>query len=296
MIRPASLYPLSAISDDPALGKWLADTIPSVIEPGTWSQTQGAGRHQISYFPPGKVLVVYHTRAVQEKVDGLIKQVKKAVPAATAARPTRTDRSVVRTDYVEPSPLPSADAGPKTPYLVPPPLKSPKHLFHMILRYEGDGLVDANVTELIKGVTGIGTPKNEEKKDTEEKSSKASPLNQLMHFIVRYEGEGIIDSNVVALYKTIQAGQPSTSASPPVTAYSSNIPAMPAAGTVIVPPGPSVPSELIQSFFALPRWSVLTPRSSGATSGYLTAPPIAQCPPGTLPPPTPSGKSENTDP
>src|SRR5262249_50653316 len=35
-------------------------------------------------------------------------------------------------------------------YLVPNPARSPKHLFHFIIRYEGEGIVDSNVVEAIK--------------------------------------------------------------------------------------------------------------------------------------------------
>src|SRR5438876_1472191 len=35
-------------------------------------------------------------------------------------------------------------------YLVPGPVRQPKHLFHFIIRYEGEGIIDPNVVEAIK--------------------------------------------------------------------------------------------------------------------------------------------------
>src|SRR5262245_16577304 len=55
-----SLRSLTArFGDDPALGEWIATTIPEVIQPGTWREEGGPGK--LSYFPPGKILVVYHS-------------------------------------------------------------------------------------------------------------------------------------------------------------------------------------------------------------------------------------------
>src|SRR5207244_8912884 len=42
------------------------------------------------------------------------------------------------------------------PYAVPPPVGRPKHLFHFIIRYEGEGIIDSNVAELYKSMNKAG--------------------------------------------------------------------------------------------------------------------------------------------
>src|SRR5947199_263859 len=50
------VYPLTGLGHDPNAGKWIADTIPDVIEPATWSRTAGDGKCRIVYHAPSKVL------------------------------------------------------------------------------------------------------------------------------------------------------------------------------------------------------------------------------------------------
>jgi hypothetical protein len=56
---------------------------------------------------------------------------------------------------------------------VPRPVKQPKHLFHFIIRYEGDGIVDENVADVIKAQ--INRKAEAEKADTDNQSKPQAP-------------------------------------------------------------------------------------------------------------------------
>src|ERR1043165_193181 len=92
------VYPLGELGNDPSLGPWIAETIPMVIQPGTWNETPspsktsyyvpelGTGRDKNSkqpaalrYYAPGKVLVVYHTQTVHKQVDEFLQSLHKTV-------------------------------------------------------------------------------------------------------------------------------------------------------------------------------------------------------------------------
>lgn len=148
------IYSLADLCDDADMGKWIADTIPQVIEPGSWAH-DGEQRQMLHYYAPKKILVVYHTAAVQAKVDAFLKDMKKTA----AARPAEPRRGVAQAEYREPAPqrAPDAVAEPGVSYSVPPPAKPPKHLFHMIIRYEGDGIIDDNVVKMMQVQSG-GAP------------------------------------------------------------------------------------------------------------------------------------------
>jgi hypothetical protein len=201
------VYPLSGFSADPHFAKWVADTIPEVVEPTTWSQSGGAGR--VRYHAASQVLVIHQTTAVHAKVETFLKDLKKATPPARFAAQSSFGEvlpempRVVQAQYSEP---PLAKAVPAvaaagSSYLVPPPVSQPKHLFHLIIRYEGDGTSDGSVSGLLKDLAAANVAKD----DTADKPNtgpvKNSSLNEKLHVIVRYEGDGIIDANVVALLK-----------------------------------------------------------------------------------------------
>src|SRR5690348_2439879 len=62
------VYALGDLGDDPKLGPWLAETIPTVVKPGSWAKEAkkgSEGKCLLTYYAPGKVLVVHHTAAVQ---------------------------------------------------------------------------------------------------------------------------------------------------------------------------------------------------------------------------------------
>ncbi len=221
-----SVYSLSEYGEDPQLGQWIADTIPQVIEPGSWRITV-AGSHpqgHLSYFAPARILVVHHTLGVQAQVDAFLKSVKQASPphklaakgnaplqpiSTTGSFAVMSDRNVVPAQHaVVPSSKPADPVNMhKGVYPVPAPLQQPKHLFHLVLRYEGEGVVDAQVVELLKNVTGQN-PATSEKTDKPE-PAKSSQHSNMFNFIIRYEGDGIIDANVVELFKSylIEAGK-----------------------------------------------------------------------------------------
>src|SRR5262249_48898430 len=150
--RICTIYALAELGEDSDLGKWIAETIPEVIEPGTWK-----GQGALRYYAPKNILVVYHTPAVQAKVDGFLKNVKKSLPAVKAGKPTAAKTSspqqtIVPTGHHVPALLKTStpEPEPRLGYAVPAPVKAPKHLFHFIIRYEGEGIIDDNVVKFLK--------------------------------------------------------------------------------------------------------------------------------------------------
>lgn len=193
------VYPLSGIGHDATIAQWLAETIPSVVEPESW-RTEGV---TIKFFAPSRVLVVRQTSAVHTKIKTFLGEFKSAVREEKGALNLRKP-PVMQAEYTEPAPQKApqtAGAG----YTVPPPQSQPKHLFHLVLRYEGDGLPETAVAGLVKELSDAGEVKGEGKPKSEPKSepAKGPSLGQLLHFIVRYEGDGIVDANVVALMKEL---------------------------------------------------------------------------------------------
>ncbi len=166
-----AVYSLADMGDDPAFGQWVAETIPAVIAPKTWGQPgQSGNKHVIRYYGPRKVLVVYHTPAVHAQIDAFLKDFKKTCAAraektAAAERTFARDRAVVPASFI--APVPSrpvqAAATDHAGYPVPAPARRPKHLFHFIIRYEGEGIIDDNVVKYFK------TQQEPEKKDKDDK-------------------------------------------------------------------------------------------------------------------------------
>jgi hypothetical protein len=141
-----TIYSLADFGEDASVGKWIADTIPTVIEPGTWNREGTSGKKNvINYFAPKKVLVVYHTTAVQVKVDAFLKDLKKSMaPMKERTATTMPDQGVTRASYQAPcacSPAPVQNGN----YPITAPATPPKHLFHFIIRYEGAGIIDDSV-------------------------------------------------------------------------------------------------------------------------------------------------------
>src|SRR5207249_2723742 len=114
-------------------------------------------KRSLSYYPPTKILVVYHTPAVQAEVAAFLGNIKKALATSS----NRSTAKTTKTTELEPNLLPAslfvpqtlrgADSEPLTqpPSLAAPGTARPKHLFHFIIRYEGDGVIDANVVEFL---------------------------------------------------------------------------------------------------------------------------------------------------
>jgi hypothetical protein len=149
---PCVTYSLTDMGYDADLGKWIAQTVPEMVEPRSWMGQGGMGA--IRYYAPKNMLIVKQTKAIQKKVDGFLKDLKTSMPKASvtnfASRKT-PHAGVVPADYREPA-LHRASGPVSEPssYPVPAAVKPPKHLFHFIIRYEGDGIIDDNVVKLMK--------------------------------------------------------------------------------------------------------------------------------------------------
>ena len=261
------IYDLSILGNDAEFCTWVATTIPTVIQPESWISMGGTGN--ISYFPPTKVLVVYHTADVQTQVDAFVKNMKKTVPTAkggAAAYNGVVAPDLIQAQYAVPKLIQTSEASPSASYVIPTPAKQPKHLFHFIIRYEGDGVTEANNPDKAKAEDSanssleqaqIALAKALQTGDPTPLSAFLNPgqtkSKQLFHCIIRYEGEGIVDSNVVELFKSyLGAADPDNSAKkakdevPPIppTENPSPEPAAPAKPAVTPPiPGTPVPDS-----------------------------------------------------
>jgi hypothetical protein len=176
------VYSLSDFGNDPNIGKWIAETIPEVIQPGTWAHEGAQAKHVLRYYGPGKVLVVYHTPGVHAQVAAFLSSLKKAIPAErhggqTAAIPGRTVGTLIPAGAVVPAkhtePQLVTPAAPAAGYPVPA-AKQPKHLFHFIIRYEGDGIIDTNVADLLKALYGASKENGASQENGASKESNSS--------------------------------------------------------------------------------------------------------------------------
>ena len=148
-----TIYALADMGYDSDLGKWIAQTIPEMIEPRSWEQQGGAG--VLRYYAPKNILIIKQPAAIQAKVDGFLKELKKSLPKGSESRSAagkKTPRaSIVPAAYQAPEPLRTSSPAPEpSSYPVPAPVKPPKHLFHFLIRYEGDGIIDDNVVKFMK--------------------------------------------------------------------------------------------------------------------------------------------------
>ncbi len=163
---------------DHDFGQWLAETIPEMVEPGTWNESGKPG--SLRYYGPKNILVVNHMPEVLTKVDGFLKNVKKALPEGVACKSCSHDCKVKQTGYAPPAPIQSfvTPPEPSTSYPVPAQAQHPKHLFHFIIRYEGAGVVDSNVVKLAKVYADSERDEKAatDKKDKEEKEEKAAKV------------------------------------------------------------------------------------------------------------------------
>jgi len=143
------VYALGRFGDDPSLGKWIADTIPSMIAPGSW--TTSDGKMKLSYFAPGKVMVINHSADVHRKSMKLLQNVKKSLSAAKMMPREPQIMPAHHAVMDTPRPMPMA-----TGYPVPASVTTPKHLFHFVIRYEGDEIIDSNVVKFTKAMSQGG--------------------------------------------------------------------------------------------------------------------------------------------
>src|SRR5262249_3724366 len=125
---------------------------------------KGGGKKLLSYYAPARLLLVQHTPAVQAKVDTFIKNIKQSLPTGkdAARRATREERAVVQAQCMPGACDIPADteresarqqANAKGGYHVPQSgWARPKHLFHFIIRYEGEGIIDSTVADVLKAI------------------------------------------------------------------------------------------------------------------------------------------------
>jgi hypothetical protein len=140
------VYSLADLGNDPKLCKWIADTIPEMIQPASWKQSDA----KISFYAPSRILVINQKPEVHRQVDEFLQNIKKSVaqskpqvaPGMLPAQFTVPD-TVRATQPVQ--------VGPGG-YPIPMPAQTPKHLFHFIIRYEGEGIIDSNVVNFAKAL------------------------------------------------------------------------------------------------------------------------------------------------
>lgn len=153
------VYSLADLGDDPTLCNWIAQTIPQVIQPDSWVTNDCVGNcyTKVVANASAKILVVCQTAAVHAEVEAFLRSMSQTVAqnrqrqVPTSSAKFATSPSVLPAQFVTPN---DAGSTPPMPYPVPPQTKQPKHLFHFIIRYEGDGVIDANVADYLKAVYG----------------------------------------------------------------------------------------------------------------------------------------------
>jgi hypothetical protein len=161
-VSVTKIYALAGMGFDSNRGSWVAETIPKTIEPATWKPKNGDVRQDcagdLSYEYETAVLVVYNTPAVHAQIDEFLKELKKGAPmkSAKAKKASQRNPAVNQAQFVAP-PLPLAPAQSAYPAVGP---VQPKHLFHFSIRYEGDGIFDANVVKFAKALHQAATNTN----------------------------------------------------------------------------------------------------------------------------------------
>lgn len=154
--RSCVIYALTDRGYDADLGKWIAQTIPEMIAPGSWKESGGAG--VLRYYAPKNILIVTQSPAVQAKVDDFVNKLKTSLPKTSqtgfAAGMTADCNKVAPAEYRTPALMRTSGPLPEpSSYPVPAPVKPPKHLFHFLIRYEGEGIIDDNVVKFMKAQT-----------------------------------------------------------------------------------------------------------------------------------------------
>ncbi len=145
--QACKVYSLAELGDDPKLCKWIAETIPEMIQPASWKQADA----KLSYYAPSRILVINNTPAVHARVEEFLVSLRKTLPQKAAVK---HDPQVMPAQFAlqDPSrPIGPVLTGPAS-YPVPVPPVGPKHLFHFIIRYEGEGIIDANVAKFTKAL------------------------------------------------------------------------------------------------------------------------------------------------
>jgi hypothetical protein len=152
--RSCVIYSLTDRGYDADLGTWIAQILPDMVEPSSWKGSGGTG--VLHYYAPKNILIVNNSAAVRSKVDDFLKKLKTSLPKTSrtkfAANKNPSRANVVPAEYRAPAPTRTANPLPEaSSYPVPAPVKAPKHLFHFLIRYEGEGIIDDNVVKFMKG-------------------------------------------------------------------------------------------------------------------------------------------------
>lgn len=202
------IYSLAGLGDE-TFCQWVITTIPELLQAENWK-----GQERLKYHAATRILVINHTPAVHARVEEFLQGLRKAIPAKATV-----DAQVVPAQFV-PEAAPSVLPRPSS-YPVPMGAQTPRHLFHFIIRYEGDGIIDSNVVKFTKAMNQEG-------------SSSARP-------------------SCVPLVPA-----------PPVTSYAPTLPVVPAAAPTVVPEpaprrmppadGPSPSPPVDQLPFAIPMF------------------------------------------
>jgi hypothetical protein len=261
------VYSLRDLGDDPNLCKWIAETIPDVIQPASWKQDGVT----ISYYAPSKILVVNHTPAVHAQVDEFLQNLKKSLPQqkATANRDMR-DCAVMPAQFGvkdPPRPVGPAQTNPVS-YPVPFPPQAPKHLFHFIIRYEGEGIIDSSVVKFAKALSNASSISTS--KDVGPPTQCPTPMPVPPQYLSQPAQYGVPTTPA-----TSQRGQTHGNAPvmPPADAAPAHVPAS------APPPQPSLNSAPVAAPAPLPPATPLPPnRAAPAEKSVL---------PYTPPPPPP---------
>jgi len=139
------VYSLADLGDDPNLCKWIAESIPHMISPGAWNG------QNICYYEPAKLLALHQPPEVHAQVEAFLANLRKSLPREKSAVAKR-DAHVVPAQFNPNALTPQGAASASQAYPVPAALQTPKHLFHFIIRYEGEGIIDSNVTKFAQAL------------------------------------------------------------------------------------------------------------------------------------------------
>src|SRR5262245_2720857 len=127
------VYALSDFGADQTLCQFIAETIPHVVQPQSWSDQGGSAR--LRYYAPGKVLVVYQSAAAHTEVESFLKGLKSAMPSGGSpmstgwGTPKSAPPPIMPAQYLVPTQAtrtPPTVAAQPMPYAVPPATQQPK--------------------------------------------------------------------------------------------------------------------------------------------------------------------------
>jgi hypothetical protein len=141
------VYSLADLGDDPKLCKWVAETIPEMIQPASWKHADA----KLSFYGPSRILVINNTPAVHAQVEEFLQGLRKTTAVQRAT--SKHDDQVKPAQFaLQDTSRPSGPIMGPAGYPVPQAAVGPRHLFHFIIRYEGDGIIDQNVAKFAKAL------------------------------------------------------------------------------------------------------------------------------------------------